>query len=145
MTDFHINQQYPKDFTLAEALSSATAKKLGINNMPTWEHLFNTYYYLKTTLQPLRDLYGKPIKINSLYRSSALNTAVNGSKSSAHLLGLAADITAGSNKENKKLIDLILANISFDQLIIYPTFIHLGIKDNSSKNRNQIIYKNLKS
>ena len=145
MMDFHIDQQYPKDFTLAEALSSATAKKLGINNMPTWEHLFNTYFYLKTTLQPLRDLYGKPITINSLYRCPALNTAVNGSKSSAHLLGLAADITAGSDKENEKLIDLILSNISFDQLIIYPTFIHLGIKDNSSKNRNQIIFKNLKS
>ena len=53
MTDFHINQQYPNNFTLAEALSSATANKLGIDNMPTWEHLFNTYYFLKTTLQPV--------------------------------------------------------------------------------------------
>ena len=86
----YLTDIYPKNFTLAEALSSATAKKLGINNMPTWEHLLNIYYYLKTTLQPLRDLYGKPIIINSLYRSAALNTAVNGSKSSAHLLGLAS-------------------------------------------------------
>ena len=75
----YLTDKYPKNFTLAEAVSSATAKKLGINNMPNWEQLLNIYFYLKTTLQPLRDLYGKPITINSLYRSSALNTALNGS------------------------------------------------------------------
>jgi uncharacterized protein YcbK (DUF882 family) len=55
----------------------------------------------------LRERYGKPIKVNSGYRCPALNKAVNGSKSSQHMKGLAADITAGSLKENKILFELV--------------------------------------
>lgn len=140
MTDFLTNQ-YPKHFTLAEVLSSATAKKLGISNMPNWEQLLNIYMYLKTILEPIRIYYGKPIYINSMYRNSSLNSALNGSKTSAHLQGLACDFTTKNAEDNNKLIDYIVDNINFDQLIIYPTFIHLGIKQNQSLNRKQIIYK----
>ncbi len=47
-------------------------------------------------LDPIREAWGKPIKINSGYRSKALNSKVGGSKTSDHMLGRAADITAGS-------------------------------------------------
>lgn len=47
-------------------------------------------------LDPIREAWGKPIKINSGYRSKALNSKIGGSKTSDHMLGRAADITAGS-------------------------------------------------
>ncbi len=44
-----------------------------------------------TVLEPIRAKFG-PIRVNSAFRGPALNTAVNGSKSSQHLSGQAADI-----------------------------------------------------
>jgi uncharacterized protein YcbK (DUF882 family) len=59
-------------------------------------------------------LYGKPIIVTSGYRSPEVNRSVNGATSSQHVLGEAADITAGSKKENKKLFELIRDNFEFD-------------------------------
>ena len=42
-------------------------------------------------LQKIRNHFGKPVHITSVYRTAAHNAAVGGSKSSQHLLGRAAD------------------------------------------------------
>ena len=69
-------------------------------------------------LDPLREAYGKPIKINSGYRSPALNKAMKGAANSHHMRGMAADITGGSKGENKKLFKLIQdLRLPFTQLI----------------------------
>ncbi len=69
-------------------------------------------------LDPLREAYGKPIKVNSGYRCPKLNKAVGGSATSQHMTGQAADITAGSKAENRKLFDLVRSlKLPFDQLI----------------------------
>ena len=47
---------------------------------------------MENVLQPLRQLYGKPIIINSAFRSIVVNNAVKGAKNSQHLCGKAADI-----------------------------------------------------
>ena len=68
--------------------------------------------------QPLREWVGGPIKINSFYRSEELNSRINGaSKTSAHLVGQAIDITTMGKKTNKEMFDYIIENLDFDQVI----------------------------
>lgn len=107
-----------KHFTIKELTSSSTAKSKGIDNTPTREVVGNLTALVDKVLDPLREAYGKPIKVNSGYRCPNLNKAVGGSATSQHVLGQAADITGGSKAENKKLFDLVRSlKLPFDQLI----------------------------
>ncbi|WMU93390.1 hypothetical protein EMOOHJMP_00197 [Microcystis phage MaAM05] len=54
--------------------------------------ILDNIYRLANRLQVIRDLLGKPIIINSGYRSKAHNLAVGGASHSQHLNGMAADI-----------------------------------------------------
>ena len=85
-------------------------------------------------------MYGKAITVNSGYRCSKLNAAVGGAKTSQHMRGEAADITAGSKTENKKLFELIRDNLPFDQLIDESNYswVHVSYVS-TSKNRKQIL------
>lgn len=102
-----------KYFTLKEL--TATNRK--IPNYPNETQIQNLQKLVKNVLDPLREMYGKPIKVNSGFRSQLLNAAVGGASTSEHLQGMAADIDAGSRSENKKLFDLIKNNFKFRQLI----------------------------
>lgn len=103
-----------KNFTLAEAVVTHT----GLNNVIPNEIVMNNIQQLAIhVLQPLRDWYGKPIKVNSWYRTPQVNVAVGGSTTSYHLTGKAADIDTDSVAENKKLFNYIKDNLLFDELI----------------------------
>ena len=88
-------------------------------------------------LDPVRDEYGKPIYVNSGYRCEAHNRKVDGVPKSQHLLGQAADIRCD---DNAKLAKLIVQQGRFDQLIIYPTFLHVSYKRNGN-NRHRVLKK----
>ena len=129
-----------KYFTIKELTKSSTAAQLGINNTPNSEIVNNLTQLVECVLDPLRERYGKPIYVNSGYRCSALNKAVGGSKTSHHLLGLAADITVGSCSENENLFNLIIElDLPYDQLIDEKNFswIHVSF---STKPRKQILH-----
>lgn len=129
-----------KYFTIKELCKSSTATKKGIDNSPNSEIINNLEQLVDNILDPLREKYSKPIHVNSGYRCSALNKAVNGSKTSHHLLGLAADITAGSVAKNKLLFNLIIEmDLPYDQLIDEKKFswIHVSF---SKKPRKQILH-----
>lgn len=129
-----------KYFTIKELCKSSTAIQKGIDNTPNSKIVNNLNQLVDNILDPLREKYGKPIKVNGGYRCPALNDAVKGSKTSQHLQGLAADITAGSPVENKKLFDLIIKlNLPFDQLIDEQKFkwVHVSF---SNRNRKQILH-----
>lgn len=79
-------------FTLAELTASETAARHKINNSPSAEIIGNLQYGVDMVLDPLRRLYGKPIKINSGYRCGELNKIVGGVPNSWHQYGNAADI-----------------------------------------------------
>ena len=96
-----------KYFTIKELCKSSTAIEKGIDITPNSEIVNNLKRLVEYILDPLRERYGKPIIVNSGYRCPALNKAVNGSKTSQHVKGLAADITAGSPAKNKILFNLI--------------------------------------
>ena len=76
-----------RNFTIQELTASATVAAKKINNDPTPEAAENLKQLVNNVLDPLRDAYGKPIRVNSGYRSPALNAAVKGSKTSQHMNG----------------------------------------------------------
>ena len=129
------------NFTIQELTASATAKARKINNDPTPEAVENLKLLVDMVLDPLRNAYGKPIRVNSGYRSPALNTAVKGSKTSQHVKGQAADITGGSKAENKKLFELAQKlNLPYCQLIDEKNFSWVHISYDKNNVKRQILH-----
>ena len=91
-------------------------------------------------LDPTRRKLGKPIVVNSGFRCPIHNTAVGGVYNSQHVSGQAADVRC---EDNKKLAKVIVENGRFDQLILYPTFIHVSWKK-AGGNRKQILSRTAK-
>jgi zinc D-Ala-D-Ala carboxypeptidase len=128
--------------SLREATHSDKAEKLGLDNSPNAEQLNNMVLVATMCFEPLRLWYGKPIKINSFFRSEAVNKAVNGSPTSDHCKGHAIDLSV-SKSENKKLFEYAKENLQFDQLIWEngdesgPDWVHISYRRNG--NRNQVL------
>ena len=81
------------------------------------------------SLDPLREAWGKPIKVNSGFRCPRLNKEVGGSPSSQHMKGEAADITVGNRADNRRLYHLLTTlHLPVDQAINERDFawIHLS-------------------
>jgi len=129
--------QLSEHFTYAELTRSTTAVRKGLSNSPTKEHAANLVQLCNEVLEPLRKLYGRPIRISSGYRSVALNKAVGGSLASHHCLGMAVDLDQGNAAENMKIFNLLKAYGSFTQLIYEfgnledgPDWVHVSYDQN---------------
>lgn len=130
-------------FDLWEMLRSDTAERLGIENSPSHDDLKRLHYLMEKCLDPIREAWGKPIAVNSGYRSRILNIAVGGSPRSQHLTGEAADITTGSIQGNRRLFDIIQdIGVAFDQLIDESNYrwIHISCRHEGKNNRRQILH-----
>lgn len=127
-----------KNFTFAEFEASQTADKLGIANVIRTFEVRDAVVALTTNvLQPLRDKWGKPLHINSGYRCPELNQAVGGVATSQHVKGEAADIKADKPRALAQLAcDL---GLPYDQMILYPTFVHFSHRLHGQQ-RRQILY-----
>jgi len=121
-----------------EATLSPTAIRNGISNQPNEQELSNMKLVAENCFEPLRKMWGKPIKVNSFFRSQSLNQLVGGSPLSQHTKGQAIDITTGSKSDNKKLFELA-KTLDFDQLINEYNFSWLHISFKASGNRKQIL------
>lgn len=133
--------QLSKNLSLAEMIISSEAKRKGISNMPTEEHLANMKKLAINVFQPIRDHFKVPIHISSGYRSLALNKAIKGSKTSQHVLGQAMDIDMdGTSITNKQIFDYIKDNLVFDQLIneFDYSWVHVSYNTNGTQ-RKQIL------
>lgn len=95
---------------------------------------------VEAVLDPARERFGKPITVNSGYRCPRHNAAVGGVPNSQHMLGEAADVSAGSAQGNEALRRLIKEQGVFDQMIVYDGFIHVSYKRNGA-NRHQVLRK----
>ena len=127
-----------KNFTFAEFTKSDTAKRLHINNAITsWEVRDNIIALVEDVLQPLRDAWGGPLFINSGYRCPELNEAVDGVPTSQHVKGQAADVGVTDPLALAKLA--IKMRLTFDQMIVYPSFVHFSYKKNG-ENRGKVLY-----
>ena len=117
------------NFTLEELTKSETALRQGIDNIPTVEVVENLKTLAEKVLQPVRDHFGRGVKVNSGFRSMAVNTAVGGvggAKPSDHTRGMAADIEI-PGLPNAELAQWIEANLPYTQLIL--EFYTQGIPD----------------
>lgn len=138
------NQKLSKNFTLGEFLASDTAKKKGINNTPTLADIYHMQELCTFLLQPIRDAWGKPIKVTSGFRCYALNKAVGGSQTSVHMRGWAADLkpASGSYKEFEEFVVNFLKEhpeIKFDQVLMERSgstkWLHCGFRNNVGRQR----------
>ena len=132
-------------FSLSEFTKSATALRHGISNVPPPEAVKNLKALCAGTLEPLHVGLGLPVIITSGYRTKVLNDLLaHASERSQHMQGLAADFyVQGSDSRRELLIKafrLILTSpdIDFDQLILYPSFIHVSYVS-KEKNRRGIL------
>ena len=137
--------QLSKNLALAEVMRSETAKRKGISNMPTPEHIENFKLLAENVFQPIRDHFGVPIILSSGYRSKELNTAVGGALSSQHCTGEAIDIDMdGTTVKNAEVFNFIKDNLNFDQLIwefgtdSNPDWVHVSY-ESTGKQRKQIL------
>jgi hypothetical protein len=146
--------QLSKNLALAEVTRSETAKRKGISNMPTPEHIENFKKLAENVFQPIREHFGVPIHISSGYRSAALNKAIGGAgktvngvyiPSSQHCTGEAIDIDMdGTTITNAQIFNYIKDNLEFDQLIwefgtdTNPDWVHVSY-ESTGKQRKQIL------
>ena len=131
-----------KYFYISEMLKSDTAIKQRLWNGAPKEAEENLRALVDEVLDPLREAYGRPIRVNSGYRCPKLNNLVGGSPNSQHMRGEAADIqpVVGNEADLPELARILIANGKFDQLIIYPTFIHVSYR-RLGWNRKQVLQK----
>jgi zinc D-Ala-D-Ala carboxypeptidase len=129
--------------TLGELIRSESAKRLGISNMPTPEHIENLKAICEHIFEPIRAEFRVPIYISSGYRSKALNKAIKGSATSQHCKGEAIDLDVDGHSHditNKQIFDFIVAKLPFDQVIneFDYAWIHVSYKKNGPQ-RKQIL------
>ena len=125
---------------LSEVIRSESAKRNGISNMPTAEHIENFKILATKVFEPIREHFGVPIRISSGYRSAELNKCVNGSATSQHSTGEAIDIDQDQTTiTNKQVFEYIKDNLAFDQLIneFNYSWVHVSYKANG-KQRGEV-------
>ena len=130
-----------KYFSLSEFITSQTAKRSGIDNLPSFE-IVDNLNRLAEYLDGIRAKLGKPILVNSGYRCPMLNKAVGGVANSQHLKGLAADIVCSDMDTLEKVIR---ETGGFDQFIkehrkgSTSFWFHISVCNSNGKPRQQII------
>ena len=132
---------------LSEVTKSDMAKRKGISNEPTPEHLENFKKLAENIFEPIRKHFNQPIFISSGYRSKELNTAIGGSFTSQHCSGEAIDIDMDGRSNtvtNKAVFDYIKGNLNFDQLIwefgtdSNPDWVHVSY-ESTGRQRKQVL------
>lgn len=142
-----MEKQISEHFSFRELTRSESARRAGIENVPTAAEMDNIYYTAQQ-LEKIREYVGRGIIVTSCFRSERVNKLVGGSPTSAHRFGLAADCDAiglTSLAFAKELIKMRDAGkLVFDQLILeFPergdgAWVHIGFRRNSPM-RNQIL------
>ena len=109
--------QLSEHFNLKEFTKSETAIRKRIDNTPNSVHATNLKAVCEKILEPVRNHFQKPVRINSGYRGPALNSAVGGSSKSQHCNGEAVDFEI-DGLANPELAKWVAANCEFDQIIL---------------------------
>ena len=125
-------------FAMEEFTLSQTAARKGIHNVPrpeSQEH--KNLLRTAQVMEKVRTILGHPILISSGYRSPKVNTAVKGSKNSAHIHGLAVDFTCpgfGTPLAICQKLEPHMLELGIDQLIHeFDTWVHLGLRDGEAR------------
>lgn len=135
--------QKPKWFTLEELLTSSTARKYSIENLPSFE-IVGRLCELGLFLDGIREAWGSGVRVSSGFRNRALNAKVGGVPDSVHQIGYAADIQPvnGKFKEFKAFLVKYLQDKNFDEAILERNkkteWVHLQLRSNKGFQRRKI-------
>lgn len=121
-------------FSTAELTRTDT----GLPNEPDGAQWTNLVRLVADILEPMREIVG-PLRVNSAFRSRAVNDRIGGAKNSQHMQGLAADVVPLHAGLERAFQDVKASSIPFDQLIIEPTWIHISCAAYGAKPRRQTL------
>ena len=134
-----------KYITYAESVNSQTATRKKIDNTPNEMELISMQLVALRVFDNVREHFNTPIRVSSFFRSTELNKAVGGARTSQHTKGQAIDMQGTGKLSNKMIFDYIKENLDFDQLIWEfgdknnPAWVHVSYVSRE-KNRKQILY-----
>lgn len=111
-----------RSFSWAEMTTTAQP----LDNTPPPEAQARLVALCAAVLDPLRQALGKPVRINSGFRSAAVNKAIGGSTTSQHMVGEAADIRVEGMTPQQLATFIAAERLPFDQLIWEPTWVHVS-------------------
>ena len=138
-----VKGQVGRFFSWAEMTVSSAAARLGIDNTPTPEAQRAMQILVAYVLDPLRAGIGSPVRITSGFRAPEVNRAVNGSPTSQHMLGEAADIKVDSYKAEALATAIVRLGLPFDQVIWYAPerggHVHVSLTE-KRPNRGQMLH-----
>ena len=128
------------NFTLEELTHSEIAERLGLDNTPD-ETVKANLVRLARMLEDVRRALGRPIMVNSAYRSPKVNEAVGSKPTSQHCIGCAADIKVPGLTPDNIVKEILKTNIEFDQLIReFDSWVHISIPNKfADKPRKQVL------
>ncbi len=100
-------------------------------------NVYHNIVKVANQLQSLRDYIGKPIQVNSAWRSEEYNASIGGVKNSQHIMGRAADIVIKGMTpiEVSKIIEELISKGDMLQggLGIYSSFVHYDIRGTKAR------------
>jgi len=117
------------NFSLEEMIASEIGARKGLDNTPNATEIANL---VRTAglLEQVRKAVGKPIIINSGFRSKAVNDAVGSKDTSQHRIGCAADIRVPGMTPREVVQACIDAKLPFDQIIEeFNSWTHISVTD----------------
>jgi len=134
-------------FTVEELSVSATAERHGLDNTPRGEALENLQHLVNNVLDPFRALIGKPIRVNSGYRSPEVNSRISAASStSQHMEGRAVDFLIEGMEAEAIAQAFHESGLDFDQLIWYTpgqgghvhiSYVHPSVRPNRNMMRKK--------
>ena len=127
-----MSDQLTANFTVKEL----TVTNRPLANVPNKNEVEQLRLLAVNILQPLREKLGRPVLVNSAFRSEAVNKAVGGTPTSQHRLGQAADIRVTGMSPLELCKFIIAAGLPFDQLIEEGTWTHVSF---GPRNRRQVL------
>jgi zinc D-Ala-D-Ala carboxypeptidase len=104
-------------FTLDELTASETAERNGWDNTPNEQELANLQRLAEFLEDVKEALGGKPIMVNSAFRSKQVNDAVGSKDSSQHRVGCAVDIRVPGLTPDQVVRAIIASGLPYDQVI----------------------------
>jgi len=133
------------NFTLDELTASESAERNGWDNSPNDAELENLKRLADFLEQVKVVLGGKPVMINSAFRSKKVNDAVGSRDTSQHRIGCAADIRVPGMTPDQVVKAVIASGIGYDQVIReFDRWTHISIPnsvDTSPRKQALIIDK----
>jgi len=120
--------QLTANFSLEELTRSEAADRNGWDNTPNAQEIENLKRLAALLQQVKTAVGGKPVMINSGFRSKQVNDSVGSKDSSQHRLGCAADIRVPGMKPREVVEACIAAGVPFDQIILeFDSWTHVSV------------------